>query len=164
MPNHNQLVFTTSPEQPVTLTNAGPGVLTIKGISITGAFKQTNNCPNSLNPGDECTINVKFHPKTKGVLNGSVNVTDNAPGSPQTVSLTGTGTFVQLLPTTLHMGKHQSDYDPDNPFWGEAYMVTRILPHWIPAYHQAALEVDSRDMPNRIAEARQAIARRPREL
>src|SRR6202042_2008998 len=73
----NQLVFTTSPEQPVTLTNAGAGVLTIKGISITGAFKQTNNCPNNLNPGDECTINVKFHPKTKGVLNGSVNVTDN---------------------------------------------------------------------------------------
>jgi hypothetical protein len=101
----DQLVFTSSPAQPVTLTNTGAGVLTIKGISITGAFKQANNCPSSLNPGDECTINVKFAPKTKGGQNGSVNVADNAPGSPQTVPLTGTGTFVRLLPITLHMGK-----------------------------------------------------------
>jgi hypothetical protein len=103
-----QLVFTSSPAQPVTLTNSGAGVLTINGISVTGAFKQTNNCPSSLNPGDGCTINVKFAPKTKGGQNGSVNVTDNAPGSPQSVPLTGTGTFVRLLPATLHMGKQSA--------------------------------------------------------
>ena len=29
---------------------------------------------------------------------------DNAPGSPQKVPLTGTGTYVQLVPTTLNFG------------------------------------------------------------
>ena len=99
-----QLVFTTSPAQKVTLTNSGAGVLTIKHIGVTSPFLQTNNCPSSLGPGANCTINIKFHPKTKGVFHGSVSVTDNAPGSPQKVPLTGTGTFVQLLPTKLNFG------------------------------------------------------------
>jgi hypothetical protein len=88
----------------VTLTNTGAGVLTINEISVTGPFSQTNNCPSSLNPSAYCTINVKFHPKIKGVQKGSVNVKDNAPGSPQKVPLTGTGTFVLLTPTKLNFG------------------------------------------------------------
>ncbi len=100
----NQVVFTTSPVQQVTLTNSGAGVLTLKHISVTGPFGQTNNCPSSIGPGANCTISVKFHPTTKGVFHGTVSVTDNAPGSPQKVPLTGTGTFVQLVPTKLNFG------------------------------------------------------------
>jgi hypothetical protein len=84
----NQVVFATSPAQSATLTNTGAGVLTIKRISVIGPFRQTNKCPSSLNLNSYCTINVKFHPKTKGALDGSVNVKDNAPGSPQQVPLT----------------------------------------------------------------------------
>jgi hypothetical protein len=100
----NQVVFTTSPAQQVTLTNSGAGVLTIARISVTGPFHQTNNCPNSLNPGANCTISVGFHPKNKGAFHGALSVTDNAPGSPQKVPLTGTGTYVQLVPTKLNFG------------------------------------------------------------
>ncbi len=99
-----QVVFTSSPAQKVMLTNTGAGVLTINQITMTGPFSQTNNCPSSLNPNGYCTISVKFHPKNKGVQNGSVNVADNAPGSPQQVPLTGTGTFVQLLPANVRFG------------------------------------------------------------
>ena len=99
-----QLVFTTSPAQKVTLTNSGAGILTIKHISVIGPFRQTNNCPSSLNPGANCTIPIKFHPTTKGVFHGAVSVTDNVPGSPQKVPLTGTGTFVQLTPLKLNFG------------------------------------------------------------
>ena len=99
-----QLVFTTSKAQAVTLTNSGAGVLKINHITVTSPFSQTNNCPSSLGPGAKCTINVKFHPGNKGVFNTAVSVTDNAPGSPQKVPLTGTGTFVQLVPTTLNFG------------------------------------------------------------
>jgi hypothetical protein len=88
----------------VRLTNTGAGVLKINHISVTGPFNQTSNCPSSLNPNANCTINVKFHPKNKGVFHGAVSVTDNASGSPQKVPLTGTGTFVQLLPTKLNFG------------------------------------------------------------
>ena len=99
-----QVVFTTSPVQQVTLTNSGAGVLKINHINVTSPFQQANNCPSSLVPGAKCTINVKFHPGNKGVFHGTVSVTDNAPGSPQKVPLTGTGTFVRLAPTKLNFG------------------------------------------------------------
>jgi hypothetical protein len=99
-----QLIFTTSPAQPITLTNKGLGTLLISKIAVAGTFAQTNNCPNSLGSGNNCTIQVSFHPKTKGVQNGAVSVTDNEPGSPQKVPLTGTGTFVQLVPTKVNFG------------------------------------------------------------
>ena len=99
-----QSVFTTSKAQPVKLTNTGAWTLLINKISVTGSFSQTNNCPSSLIPKVSCTIDVKFHPKTKGVLHGSVNVTDDAAGSPQKVPLTGTGTFVNLAPTKVNFG------------------------------------------------------------
>jgi hypothetical protein len=47
---------------------------------------------------------VTFKPKAKGALTGSVSVTDNAPGSPQALPLTGTGTYVQLSPASLIFG------------------------------------------------------------
>jgi hypothetical protein len=99
-----QLAFSTSKAQLVQLTNNGLGILLIGKIAVSGPFSQTNNCPSSLNPGANCTISVRFHPKNKGEFHGAVSVIDNAPGSPQTVPLTGTGTFVQLVPTTLNFG------------------------------------------------------------
>jgi hypothetical protein len=87
-----QLVFTSSKAQPVTLTNTGLGILTITKIAVSGQFAQTNTCGSTVAPGGNCTISVTFKPKTKGTLKGSVSVTDNAPDSPQTVPLTGTGT------------------------------------------------------------------------
>jgi hypothetical protein len=100
----DQVIFTTSAAQPVTLTNTGLGILLISNIAVTGPFQQTNNCPASIGPGADCTISVKFHPGNKGVFHGGVSVTDNAPGSPQKVPLTGTGTFVQLTPAKLNFG------------------------------------------------------------
>ena len=99
-----QVVFTTSLVQQVTLTNTGAGVLTMTRISVASPFQQTNNCPSSLGPGANCTVSVKFRPGNKGVFHGGVSVTDNALGSPQKVPLTGTGTFVQLVPTKLNFG------------------------------------------------------------
>ncbi len=99
-----QLVYTTSQAKQVTLSNTGNGVLNIASISITGAFSQTNNCPPKLSAGSKCTINVKFHPKTEGVQNGTVNIKDNAPGSPQQVPLTGTCTYLEFTPAKLNFG------------------------------------------------------------
>jgi hypothetical protein len=99
-----QLVFTTSRPQTVTVTNSGGGILNVTSITATGPFSQTNTCNTPLAPGSSCTITVAFSPTTKGILSGDVSITDNAPGSPQTVKLTGTGTYVKLLPTSLKFG------------------------------------------------------------
>ncbi len=47
---------------------------------------------------------MKFKPTTSGTLKGSVSITDNATGSPQKITLTGTGTDIQLSPTSLNFG------------------------------------------------------------
>ena len=99
-----QTVFTPSKSQAVTLTNSGAGILTIKAITATRQFIQTNTCGTTVNPGSSCTMNVVFKPTSKGAINGSVSITDNAPGSPQQITLTGTGTFVQLTPATVNFG------------------------------------------------------------
>ena len=99
----DQVVFTTSKAKTVKLTNTGLGVLIVKSIAVTGSFSQTNTCT-TVNPGASCTMSVTFRPKTIGTLTGSVSVADNAPGSPQKVGLKGTGTYIQLTPTSLNFG------------------------------------------------------------
>ncbi|MFC5863373.1 choice-of-anchor D domain-containing protein [Acidicapsa dinghuensis] len=89
------LVGETSTAQSVTLTNTGTASLTITSVGITGSgatsFTQTNNCVGTVLAGKSCTINVSFVPTAAGSFSAAVSVTDNATGSPQSVSLTGTG-------------------------------------------------------------------------
>ncbi len=106
-----QTVNTTSVEQTVTLSNPG-GPLTITSITITGpdsgdfALAATTTCPSTgtVGAGADCTIDVTFTPTATGAATGSLNVTDDAPGSPQVVSLTGEGLgpIVTLGSTSLN--------------------------------------------------------------
>ena len=96
-----QLVGTISPVQPVLLVNYG--TLTLS-IVTSGDFDQTHTCGSSLGAGSSCTIYVAFKPSQGGARTGILSVTDDAPGSPQTVSLTGMGTVVELAPTSLSFG------------------------------------------------------------
>ena len=86
-----QTVGTTSAAQTVTLSNTGGAALTISSIAASGDFAESNSCGSSLAAGGNCTISVTFTPTASGTRTGSLSVTDNASGSPQTVSLTGTG-------------------------------------------------------------------------
>jgi len=103
-----QLVSTSSTPQLVTVTNTGTGPLNISSVTITGAnsadFSQTNTCPASVAAGSNCTISVTFNPSKGGKRVATLNVTDNATGSPQSVGLTGSGTVVQLSPAQLNLG------------------------------------------------------------
>jgi uncharacterized repeat protein (TIGR03803 family) len=107
LPFGNQLVGTTSTGQNVMLTNTGTTTVTISSIAITGIdtgdFAQTNNCGSTVAAGGSCTIMATFTPLAGGNLTASISITDNAPASPQAVSLsgTGTGTAVKLTPTKL---------------------------------------------------------------
>ena len=95
------VVGTTNGKKKVIATNTGSAILTITNIATTGDFalvpvKQTKKitpCVNGTNlaAGASCEIRVSFTPTQKGARTGSVNFTDNASGSPQSVALTGTG-------------------------------------------------------------------------
>jgi hypothetical protein len=78
--------------------------LHLLNISINGNFSQTNTCGSSLAAGAICVISITFTPASTGTLTGSLSIVDNAGGSSQTVSLTGTGTEVKLAPAALNFG------------------------------------------------------------
>ncbi len=102
-----QLVDTISTPQVVTLTNSGPTTLNISSITSSGDFLQQNNCGSALPTGASCTIRVAFRPSAKGARTGAVTITDDAPDSPQTVALMGTGTVVQLTPMNVKFGNQR---------------------------------------------------------
>ncbi len=87
----SQKVNTTSPPQTVTVTNNLSTTLTVTTVTSTGDFAQTNTCGKSLAALAKCTISVTFTPKVTGKRTGTVKLTDGAADSPQTVTLTGTG-------------------------------------------------------------------------
>ncbi len=94
----DQTVGTTSGALPVTVTNTGSADLTISAIAAStsttnaaASFAETDNCVGTLAAGKSCTVNVTFTPSISGSLAGTLTVTDNASGSPQTVNLSGNG-------------------------------------------------------------------------
>ena len=97
----SNLVFTgvnlgvTSPAQTVTLTNTGSATLNITSIAVggtnSGDFSQTNTCGATLAVNANCSINVTFTPSASGARSASVVITDDAPNSPQSITLTGNG-------------------------------------------------------------------------
>ena len=95
-----QTVSTRSAAQTITLTNSGNAALTSLTIARTGNFAQTNTCPASLAAGANCTISVTFSPLSAGSQSGTITVTDNAPNSPQTIALSGTGMDFAMSSTT----------------------------------------------------------------
>ena len=78
----------------VMLTNSGTAALNVSGISITGAnaadFMQTNNCT-LVAAGAFCTVNLTFTPSAAGTESATLQIADDATGSPQTIPLNGTG-------------------------------------------------------------------------
>ncbi len=74
------------------LTNIRKSTLKITSIAVEqGPFSQTNNCGNSVGPGQSCTITVTFTPTKVGYFEAPAKVRDEAPGSPQRVFLSGHG-------------------------------------------------------------------------
>ena len=91
---------------PVTLTNSGDSELQLAAITIAGAnpkmFSYTSNCGDTVAPKTTCTLQVTFTPASTGSYAASLKVTDNAPDSPQSVNLAGSG--VATVATSVKIG------------------------------------------------------------
>jgi hypothetical protein len=89
----NTLVGTSS-SMSATLVNDGTTPVNITGISVVpanGIFKQTNNCPATLGVNQSCMVQVVFTPPDIFTYTQTVTVTDSAPHSPHTMTVSGTG-------------------------------------------------------------------------
>jgi hypothetical protein len=102
----NQVVTTTSATKTATLANNQTVALNLITPSGTGGFAVVSGgtCGATLAARSYCTLLVQFTPEAVGALNGSVSVSDDAPNSPQTVSLTGTGTTTGISSITVTPG------------------------------------------------------------
>src|SRR5208337_3731035 len=105
----SQPIDTGSTAQTVTLTNSGNATLTITSLVPAGAnatdFSETaDTCGGSVAAGRNCTIEVMFTPSAAGQRTATLSITDNASGSPQTVSISGTGTHDVILSWTASSG------------------------------------------------------------
>jgi hypothetical protein len=97
-------VDATSTPKTVKLSNTGKANLKITGISVSGDFKQSNDCGSSLGAGKACTISVTFKAGSLGARTGKLIVKDDAPSGTQSAALSGMGVklSVALDPTTLN--------------------------------------------------------------
>jgi hypothetical protein len=98
----------------LTLTNLDTFTVNISGMSITpgtadaASYQFVNHCAATLKPNASCTITVMFIPDTVGALTATLNITDNAPGSPQQISLSGISIdpAAQFSPSQIAFGTH----------------------------------------------------------
>jgi len=91
-----QTVGTTSSAQTITLTNKGAVTMNLWQIAILGTnagdfSKSATTCGSTLAAGANCTVSITFKPAATGARSASVLFSDDGGGSPQAVTLTGTG-------------------------------------------------------------------------
>src|SRR5260370_16156199 len=72
----DQDIGTTSNSQAVTITNFGGSPLNFSGISVSGDFPETNNCPGTLLAGASCVASVSFAPTVAGPETPLLTLTD----------------------------------------------------------------------------------------
>jgi hypothetical protein len=91
----SQTVGTSSTPQTVTLNNKGSAAMNLYQVQIDGAdagdFLLNDGCGSTLAAGSSCNLQVTFKPAATGARTASLELSDNAGGSPQQVALSGTG-------------------------------------------------------------------------
>lgn len=88
---YDQQIGKVSPAEIINVLNSGSVTITFGKITATTGFTTATTCTASLAPGQGCTVSVHFKPTAAGPVTGTLQLTDNVPGSPQVVPLTGNG-------------------------------------------------------------------------
>jgi predicted outer membrane repeat protein len=91
----NTLVGTKSAAMQVTIENISAVSVDLNSITVgTANFAvDSSQCTSPLPASTSCTLNVTSTPTIAGPLTDTLSISDNVPGSPQTVALSGTGIF-----------------------------------------------------------------------
>ncbi len=123
----------------VQITNTGGAPLNVGSVQFTGAnasaFTLALNTCASVGPNQSCFLEVTFTPTAAQAYSGNLLINDNAVGSPQTVTLSGTGVAKVLVspPSIEYGGWIVNTSSPDNNFTltngsGGSITLTSIVP------------------------------------
>ncbi|HEY1909806.1 MAG TPA: choice-of-anchor D domain-containing protein, partial [Vicinamibacterales bacterium] len=124
-------VGSTSTNVALTVNSTGTAPLVLNSLTLSGNQASdftiaggTCVVPQSIAPGQSCTALITFAPQAACNSTASLSVADNAPGSPQTVALTGLGLnspeapFTTALFCTSHAAQpHEMAAAPDGRVW-----------------------------------------------
>jgi hypothetical protein len=108
--NFGNAVVGTNLSQVLIIKNIGTAILTITQVTETGsAFSVSGySLPLNVNAGQQTTVTVAFQPTAVGATSGNISMVSNAPTSPTSVALAGTGIAATLTlgisPTSLSFG------------------------------------------------------------
>ncbi len=103
----SQGVGTVSAAVSINVQNTGTADLHVTSATLAGTnpadFQLVNGCGLAIVPGGSCTLQVSFAPTSGGSKTAQVQLVDDAPASPQLVSLSGTAVSatISLSPTSL---------------------------------------------------------------
>jgi Abnormal spindle-like microcephaly-assoc'd, ASPM-SPD-2-Hydin len=104
--NFNNVNLGSNSSENVTLTNTGNATLDITAATISGTGYTMSLEPTTIGAGGNTTFSVTFTPTASGSASGSITITSNAPTSPTTISLAGTGVEAEIsaTPSTITFG------------------------------------------------------------
>jgi Abnormal spindle-like microcephaly-assoc'd, ASPM-SPD-2-Hydin len=96
----------TSPVQTVIVTNKGAAPLSMGTVSASGDYSESDTCAGQvIQTSLKCSLSIKFSPSITGMTAGVVTITDNAPGSPNLIALSGSGVLpFRMSPVSLSFG------------------------------------------------------------
>jgi hypothetical protein len=108
--NFGNDVVDSNSSQALIITNTGTATLTITQVTETGsAFNVSGfSLPLNVNVGQQTTIMAAFLPTAVGAASGNISIVSNAPTSPTSVGLSGTGIAathtLSISPASLSFG------------------------------------------------------------
>jgi sugar lactone lactonase YvrE len=103
-------LLTATPTKLVTVTSIGTSSATFGGSTLAGgnagdfAIVSDGCAGATLATGQHCQVGVSFKPTDLGARSATLQINDNAPGSPQLVALGGVGATLDVAPSTLAFG------------------------------------------------------------
>ncbi len=105
----NVRLYTPGITQTFSIVNLGTLPLVVSSVTVTGTNSAdvTTATPClgvPIAPQGRCSIGVRLTPSTLGTRSPSLLITDNAPGSPQSVGTIGDGTYLSVAPQPAHAG------------------------------------------------------------
>lgn len=124
----------------LTLTGAGGTDVTAPSYGFTGTNAgdfsvQTNGCATEISPEVSCTIDLVLTPSVYGAETATLQINDNVSGSPQTVTLSGSGPDFSVAnsPTSLTVspggaGTITTSITPEARFAQAVTLTCALLP------------------------------------
>ncbi|MHB1519170.1 MAG: choice-of-anchor D domain-containing protein [Acidimicrobiales bacterium] len=105
----SEAVGTQTAPKVVTISNVGTAPLTVSGVTVSGASFASftvglDTCTSGpVAPGSSCSVDVSFLPSGAGASSATLQLADDAAGSPQSVTMSGMGT-VPAPPSSGQVG------------------------------------------------------------